>query len=133
MAANVVVCKAGAQRLLYHCSRGADAGISQDNLLFSCCCAHVGWTWRSVCDCFGSSDPPPSHTTDVPEPTDGPWGASAARKRAQVAWGADPKAPTCSKPCLSTALVQKSLYYPAATDLFNNVSYAFPDADIWVR
>jgi putative lipase involved disintegration of autophagic bodies len=69
----------------------------------------------------------------VPEPTDGPWGASAARKRAQVAWGADPKAPTCSKPCLSTALVQKSLYYPAATDLFNNVSYAFPDADIWVR
>lgn len=23
-----------------------------DNLLFSCCCAHVDWTWTTVCDCF---------------------------------------------------------------------------------
>lgn len=22
-----------------------------DNLLFSCCCAHVDWTWTTVCDC----------------------------------------------------------------------------------
>jgi len=23
-----------------------------DNLLFSCCCAHISWTWTPVCDCF---------------------------------------------------------------------------------
>lgn len=23
-----------------------------DNLLFSCCCAHVDWTWTTVCDCY---------------------------------------------------------------------------------
>ena len=23
-----------------------------DNLLFSCCCAHVDWTWTTVCDCW---------------------------------------------------------------------------------
>ena len=22
-----------------------------DNLLFSCCCAHVDWTWKEVCGC----------------------------------------------------------------------------------
>ena len=22
-----------------------------DNLLFSCCCAYVDWTWRTVCGC----------------------------------------------------------------------------------
>lgn len=24
-----------------------------DNLLFSCCCARVDWTWYTVCDCYG--------------------------------------------------------------------------------
>lgn len=24
-----------------------------DNLLFSCCCARVDWTWTTVCDCYG--------------------------------------------------------------------------------
>src|ERR1700722_16590218 len=23
-----------------------------DNLLFSCCCARVDWTWTTVCDCY---------------------------------------------------------------------------------
>ena len=23
----------------------------KDNLLFSCCCAHIDWTWTEVCDC----------------------------------------------------------------------------------
>lgn len=27
--------------------------VSQDNLLFSCCCARVDWTWSTVCDCYG--------------------------------------------------------------------------------
>jgi lipase ATG15 len=26
-----------------------------DNLLFSCCCARVDWTWTTVCDCYRSS------------------------------------------------------------------------------
>ncbi|KJA19504.1 hypothetical protein HYPSUDRAFT_69247 [Hypholoma sublateritium FD-334 SS-4] len=25
-----------------------------DNLLFSCCCAHVDWTWTTVCGCYKS-------------------------------------------------------------------------------
>lgn len=24
----------------------------QDNLLFSCCCARVDWSWSTVCDCY---------------------------------------------------------------------------------
>jgi lipase ATG15 len=24
-----------------------------DNLLFSCCCARVDWTWSTVCNCYG--------------------------------------------------------------------------------
>ena len=23
-----------------------------DNLLFSCCCARIGWSWKTVCDCY---------------------------------------------------------------------------------
>jgi len=23
-----------------------------DNLLFSCCCARVNWSWKTVCDCY---------------------------------------------------------------------------------
>lgn len=23
-----------------------------DNLLFSCCCARIDWTWTTVCDCY---------------------------------------------------------------------------------
>jgi lipase ATG15 len=25
-----------------------------DNLLFSCCCARIGWSWTTVCDCYRS-------------------------------------------------------------------------------
>lgn len=25
-----------------------------DNLLFSCCCARIDWTWTTVCDCYRS-------------------------------------------------------------------------------
>lgn len=25
---------------------------TNDNLLFSCCCARVSWAWTTVCDCF---------------------------------------------------------------------------------
>ena len=27
-----------------------------DNLLFSCCCARVDWTWSTVCGCFGGGN-----------------------------------------------------------------------------
>lgn len=69
-----------------------------DNLLFSCCCAHVGWTWHTVCDCFNDG---------------------LAEQ-------------TCSSTCLTKALIKKSFFYPATTDLFNNISYAYPDAQIWI-
>lgn len=27
-----------------------------DNMLFSCCCARVDWTWSTVCGCFGGGN-----------------------------------------------------------------------------
>lgn len=27
-----------------------------DNLLFSCCCARVDWTWSTVCGCYGGEN-----------------------------------------------------------------------------
>ena len=69
---------------------------TNDNLLFSCCCARVSWSWSTVCDCYqGHGD-------------------------------------ECGQTCLERALIEKSLYYPAITDLFNNVSYAYPDAQVWI-
>ncbi|KAK0554771.1 putative lipase atg15 [Tilletia horrida] len=45
-----------------------------------------------------------------------------------------PAAPTqqCAQTCLERALVEKSFYYPAAMDLYNNVSYLYPDSQIWI-
>ena len=68
---------------------------ANDNLLFSCCCARVSWTWTPVCDCFQGKG-------------------------------------SCGQTCLERALVEKSFYYPATTDLYNNVSYLYPDSQIWI-
>lgn len=38
----------------------------------------------------------------------------------------------CDTECLSRALLENSLYYPAATDLYNNISYMYPNSQIWV-
>lgn len=70
-------------------------GFAQDNLLFSCCCARVSWTWSPVCQCPFSSK-------------------------------------TCSQPCLERSLLTESVYYPLITDLYNNISYAYPTSQIWV-
>ncbi|PPQ92249.1 hypothetical protein CVT25_008931 [Psilocybe cyanescens] len=66
-----------------------------DNLLFSCCCAHIDWTWTTVCGCYRNG------------------------------W-------KCDQNCLEHALISESLFYPIGTNLYNNVSYAFPNANIWV-
>lgn len=82
-----------------------------DNLLFSCCCAHVDWTWTTVCDCFS-----------------GGW--------------------KCNLDCLQEALVEESLFYPIGTvspllffhclysclrqNLYNNLTYMYPNSNIWV-
>lgn len=66
-----------------------------DNLLFSCCCARVDWTWSTVCDCY-----------------------SGGYK--------------CDENCVEDALINKSVYYPLATDLYNNITEAYPDAQIWL-
>lgn len=69
---------------------------TNDNLLFSCCCARVSWSWSTVCDCYqGHGD-------------------------------------ECGQTCLERALIEKSVYYPAITDLYNNISYAYPDSNIWI-
>ena len=67
-----------------------------DNLLFSCCCARVDWTWSTVCDCYSG------HPNK------------------------------CNLTCLEDALIDKSVYYPTATDLFNNITAMFPTSNIWL-
>ncbi|KIP10483.1 hypothetical protein PHLGIDRAFT_65614 [Phlebiopsis gigantea 11061_1 CR5-6] len=66
-----------------------------DNLLFSCCCARVGWSWTTVCDCYRSG------------------------------W-------KCDQPCLEQALADESLFYSVATNLYYNLTYMYPESDIWV-
>ncbi|KAJ6566874.1 Alpha/Beta hydrolase protein [Mycena capillaripes] len=66
-----------------------------DNLLFSCCCARVGLTWSTVCDCYSGSD-------------------------------------KCDQNCLEQALVGESLYYQIGTNLYNDVAYMYPNANIWL-
>jgi len=66
-----------------------------DNLLFSCCCARVDWTWTTVCDCYR-----------------GGW--------------------KCDLNCVQEALVEESLFYPIGTNLYNNLTYMYPNANIWV-
>ncbi|KAJ7613852.1 Alpha/Beta hydrolase protein [Mycena polygramma] len=66
-----------------------------DNLLFSCCCARVGPTWSTVCDCYSGGD-------------------------------------KCDQGCLEDALVDDSLYYHIGTNLYNDVAYMYPMANIWL-
>jgi lipase ATG15 len=66
-----------------------------DNLLFSCCCASVDWTWTTVCGCHR-----------------GGW--------------------KCDLDCLEEALIEDSLFYPIGTNLYNNLTYIYPDSNIWI-
>ncbi|KAF8589794.1 alpha/beta-hydrolase [Ramaria rubella] len=66
-----------------------------NNLLFSCCCAKVGFSWTPVCGCHS-----------------GGW--------------------KCDRNCLETSLIEESLFYPIGTNLYNNVTYMYPDANIWI-
>ncbi|KAN0092932.1 Alpha/Beta hydrolase fold [Tylopilus felleus] len=66
-----------------------------DNLMFSCCCAKIDWTWTTVCGCHR-----------------GGW--------------------KCDQTCLEQALTDESLYYPMGTHLYNNITYMYPSANIWV-
>jgi len=71
-----------------------------DNLLFSCCCARVDFSWvfSTVCDCYS-------------------W--SALHRR-------------CDDTCLSTALIQDSLFYSTGVKLVNDLRFLYPFADIWL-
>lgn len=66
-----------------------------DNLLFSCCCARVGWSWTTVCDCYRGSS-------------------------------------KCDEDCVEEALTDESLFYPIGTNLFNNLTYIYPNSNIWL-
>ncbi|KAJ6545095.1 alpha/beta-hydrolase [Mycena vulgaris] len=66
-----------------------------DNLLFSCCCARVDWTWTTVCGCYR-----------------GGW--------------------KCHADCVEESLVDDSLFYPIGTNLYNNLTYMYPESDIWI-
>ncbi|GAB5588835.1 Putative lipase atg15 [Umbelopsis nana] len=66
-----------------------------DNLLYSCCCAHSNPAWQRVCDCF-----------------------TGQRNE-------------CNKDCLRDSLLDKSLYYRAAMDIYFELYENYPDATIW--
>ncbi|KAJ7227463.1 alpha/beta-hydrolase [Mycena pura] len=66
-----------------------------DNLLFSCCCARVDWTWTTVCGCYA-----------------GGW--------------------KCDANCVEQALIEDSLFYPIGTNLYNNLTYMYPDSNVWI-
>ncbi|KAF5391654.1 hypothetical protein D9757_002489 [Collybiopsis confluens] len=66
-----------------------------DNLLFSCCCARVDWTWSTVCGCYR-----------------GGW--------------------KCDQACVENALVEESLFYSIGINLYNNLTYIYPDSNIWI-
>jgi len=66
-----------------------------DNLLFSCCCARVDWTWTTVCDCYG-----------------GGW--------------------KCDQECVEQSLQEDSLFYSIGTNLYNNLTYLYPHANVWL-
>jgi putative lipase involved disintegration of autophagic bodies len=83
-----------------------------DNLLFSCCCARVGPTWSTVCGCHSGGY-------------------------------------RCDQTCVERSLIDDSLFYPIGTvrfqssyqlsalltliqNLYNNVTYMYPDANIWI-
>ncbi|KAI0373125.1 alpha/beta-hydrolase [Pilatotrama ljubarskyi] len=66
-----------------------------DNLLFSCCCARVGPTWSTVCDCYEGSY-------------------------------------RCDQGCLERSLAEESLFYSTGINLYNNVTYMYPNSNIWL-
>ncbi|OAX32964.1 alpha/beta-hydrolase [Rhizopogon vinicolor AM-OR11-026] len=66
-----------------------------DNLLFSCCCARVGPTWSTVCNCHQGSY-------------------------------------KCDQTCLEKSLIEESLFYSVGVNLYNNLTYMYPDANIWL-
>ncbi|KAJ3810694.1 alpha/beta-hydrolase [Lentinula aff. lateritia] len=66
-----------------------------DNLLFSCCCARVDWTWTTVCGCYR-----------------GGW--------------------KCDQECVETALIEESLFYSMGINLYNNLTYIYPESNIWI-
>ncbi|KIY48178.1 alpha/beta-hydrolase [Fistulina hepatica ATCC 64428] len=66
-----------------------------DNILFSCCCAHVGPTWKPVCPCYEGNG-------------------------------------KCGKECLETSIADETLFYSVGLNLYNNVTYMYPNANIWL-
>ncbi|KAI0288839.1 Alpha/Beta hydrolase protein [Russula brevipes] len=75
--------------------KGTSPRRKDNNLLFSCCCARINWSWTTVCDCYRSG------------------------------W-------KCNQNCLEDALIEESLFYPIGTNLYNNITFMFPNANIWV-
>ncbi|KAK0537590.1 putative lipase atg15 [Tilletia horrida] len=107
-----------------------------DNLLFSCCCARVSWTWSPVCDCYSGSVSKKSATASSPNTCAagglGPLGPSNLTLSALGDEAAPQPTQQCGQTCLERALVEKSVYYTSAMDLYNNVSYLYPDSQIWI-
>lgn len=38
----------------------------------------------------------------------------------------------CDVACVGRAMIDQSLYYPAATDMYNHIAYLYPNSQVWV-
>jgi hypothetical protein len=82
-----------------------------DNLLFSCCCARVGPTWYTVCDCFAGGDKCDTNCVEQALVDDSLF-YPIGTVRSMSFFSFDLSKPT--------------------QNLYNDVAYMYPDANIWL-
>ncbi|KAJ4477345.1 alpha/beta-hydrolase [Lentinula aciculospora] len=85
-----------------------------DNLLFSCCCARVDWSWTTVCGCYRGGWKCDQGTTP----------SSTSRETNFVNFD--------HSECVETALIEESLFYSIGINLYNNLTYIYPESNIWI-
>lgn len=83
-----------------------------DNLLFSCCCAHIDWTWKTVCGCYR-----------------GGW--KCDRDCVQRALVEDSLFYPIGTVSCSPARARYT-HYVCLQNLYNNLTYMYPDSNIWI-
>jgi putative lipase involved disintegration of autophagic bodies len=85
-----------------------------DNLLFSCCCARVGPTWSTVCNCYSGGDKCDQNCLE-----NALLGDSLYYQIGLV----------CRVIILN---LQRTRFLRVYQNLYNDVAYMYPDANIWL-
>ena len=85
-----------------------------DNLLFSCCCAKVNWSWTPVCDCHR-----------------GGWKCSQdCLEDSLITESIFYQIGTVSN--VGSLLIETGPNVETIQNLYNNLSYIYPRSDIWI-